>query len=211
MGENVYKAKDQDPDDEYKMNNNKGFLDRGTGFMHPFTRQGEYTKKSAHMRVTYDISKKTTKSSQFAKDDGSTYLLQSMIALGVGRFAQWYLSLAEGGGIINEIAKDRLSGLSALAGGVASKDLEFQVSEERTYASGERWYGKVQYDIFDNSYSAIDYYGSEHLDILIEAKRYERIIDTKTGEVFMTNTYVYPINTPPSSTPLPKTDTGKMY
>jgi RHS repeat-associated protein len=200
------------PGDEEKMNNNKGFLDKGAGILHPFTRQAEYTKKSSHTWVAYDLSTKKNMRSEFSKDEGATFLLQAAFGLGIGKAALWYLSLAEGAKLISEVGRDRLAGLVGLVGAALVKDLEFQVSEERTVVSGEQWFGKVQFNFINNDISAIDYYGSGPVEnVVIEAKRYERVIDSKTGAIYMTNTYVYPIKPQPSSPPLPKTDFGKMY
>lgn len=46
--------------------------------------------------------------------------------------------------------------------------------------------GRVQYNAKDNSIMGVGYYGSETVNVLIEAKRVERIVNARTNTVIIT-------------------------
>ena len=208
MGENIYKAEMGPGDDEDKMNNNKGFSARISKY--PWIIQTEFTKKSKFKSISVDLKNQKTTRTEFKRDGAGTWALKLLVGAPAGMLMGWYCAVGEGAILLSSVFTNAVkTGFGSFVG-AQMKDTEFQTSDEITTASEVEWFGKYQFNAFTNNISAVDYYGSEARQIPIAAKRYERIINVKTGEIYMTNTYVYPLKPPVSSPSLPTTDFGNF-
>ncbi len=216
-GETIYQAEgDSEGGDPEKMNNNAGFINRIPVWYKPWIVQMEYTKKSKFGMTRYNLSQSKTEKTEFAKNEMGSKLLQGGLGIAGGKVTFQIIKILKAlGWVTTETAESRTTDLLGLIIGLTSlTDLELQGSEERTYVQAENWYGKVQYNAKDNSIMGVDYYGSETVNVLIEAKRVERIVNARTNTVIMTRVYNYPINVPntaQSSPSLPKKDYGIVY
>lgn len=209
MGITVYQA--DEGEDPEKMNNNPGFTHK-TNFWHPFTIQSEYTKKNPLKYVTYKNGQRKKKVSNYQTDAIGSKSIQALIGGGGAELTNGLLAFFGGlGWKASKALLNRISLASGMAVGWSASDFEMQVAEEKIYVEAETWYGKVEYDGWDNKYTAVDYYGSDISQVAVVYKRLERIVNVRTGEVWFTNTVTVYDNSNIQSLPeLPKKDFGKF-
>lgn len=217
MGGTIYQAEDggvgdEDPD---KMNNNSGFFCRTPKWYKPWVYQSEYTKKSKLSLSKYNFNKTTNVSSGSSKDDAATKLLQATIGVAAARGGEYLISFLQGLGWVSATGTaggDLGQALGVIVAISRVTDLEFHIEEQRTLVESENWYGKVQYNAWDGKVEGVDYYGSDVTQVVMAAKRVERIVDAKTNTVLMTRVYTYPIAPLQSTQGIPaKQDSGTVY
>jgi hypothetical protein len=203
---------DEDPQ---KMNNNSGFLCKIPKFYKPWVCQTEYTKKFAIKLSTFDLSKQTTSNSGSKKSEWNTKILQACIGVAAARGGEYILSFLQGAGFVatsGTATGDLGQALGAIFALSRISDLEFHTEEQMVFVESENWYGKIQYNKWDEKIEAVDYYGSDITQTLMEAKQVETIVDSKTNTVLMTRIYFYPIAPLKNSKGVPaKKDYGTFY
>jgi RHS repeat-associated protein len=208
----IYEAEPDQTDpneDKKKMEENEGFVVRVPTFYKPWISQSEYTKKSINKNTTYNKNETQTEVSEFVKDKWGSRLLQANLGLIAARGIGYVLAFFEGGGWITASGADAISATGGVLAGWSVDGLEVQTSYETTYATGENWYGKVQYNSFTGEIQAVDYYGSEQVKVAVSIKRIERIFDANTNTVLATKVYEVPLNIQ-SAPSLPKNDFGSL-
>jgi uncharacterized protein involved in copper resistance len=114
----------------------------------------------------------------------------------------------QGGG---SSSSDMGEAIAVIMGMTGLTDLEFHYEDQHTYVDAENWYGKIQYNAIDGKADGIDYYGSDITQVLISAKRVERIVNGKTNQILMTKIYTYPIAPLKNSVVPAKQDSGILY
>nr|WP_255578585.1 DUF6443 domain-containing protein [Chitinophaga sp. sic0106] len=218
LGKNVYQAKDtKSSEDPQKANNNAGYMFKNPIWNKPWIQQTEYTRRSKNQYFTFDSKKTKTKSKgPAAVDYWASKLLQATIGTAAGRGAEYFVNFMQGLGYVSEagsIAGDLTASIGVGVGLSTLSDLGVSYEEIGTYVEAEAWYGVTQFNGLTGKLEAVDYYGSEKIDVQVGYKRIERVVNTATNRILFTRVVNYAIspNLINSSLPaLPKIDFGKI-